>query len=278
MSKILKILFVGDIIGQPGCHLFQRHIPKLKRDLGLHAVIVNGENATKNGMGVNGRQLDFFKNHGADVITLGNHAFDQKDVYQALNERDDVIRPANYPPGLPGRGHTFIKVADTLVAIVNLHGRVFSRDMLDCPFRAIDSLLTFLKTKTNCIFIDFHAEATSEKRAFGAYVDGRVSGVYGTHTHVQTADEMIMPGGTSYLTDLGGCGALYSVIGMEQGAVIDRFTKHAKMGKFVVEEKGPMVLCGLVVEVDAATGKSISVNRIRIIDTEIEHQLKAEAS
>ncbi|NDD54054.1 hypothetical protein EBZ39_09280 [bacterium] len=181
MASTLRFLFIGDLIGAPGVAMFQKWAGQLKDKHRIHAVVVNAENAAKNGMGLTVKIVDFLRHNGADLVTTGNHAWDQKELYAALNERDDVIRPANYPPGMPGKGHAFINVHGHQVAIVNMHGRVYSKDNLDCPFRAMDSLLTFLRTRTNLIFLDFHGDATSEKRAMGMYLDGKVSGVQICH-------------------------------------------------------------------------------------------------
>ena len=269
MKKGLKFLFIGDLVGDPGIALFQKWIPQLKEKHAIDAIIVNGENAAKNGIGITPQNIEAIKKAGADIITTGNHAWDQKSVYQVLQERNDVLRPINYPAECPGKGYTFFQVQNLTVAIINLHGRVFIRDMLDCPFRAIESLLSFVKHKTNIIFIDFHAEATSEKKVMGFFLDGKISGIYGTHTHVQTADEQILPLGTSYITDLGCCGALNSVIGMQYEGAVKKFMVHQKFGKFIVEHRGPMVFCGVMVEIDAETGKSLKIERIRIVDHEI---------
>ncbi len=270
MASMLRFLFIGDIIGAPGIAMFQKWAPRLKELHRVDATIVNGENAMKNGMGLNAKIVDILRASGAAVVTTGNHVWDQKELYLALNERDDVIRPANYPPGMPGKSYALINIQGHTVAIVNLHGRVYSKDNLDCPFRTIDSLLTFLRTKTSLIFIDFHGDATSEKRAMGMYLDGRVSGLYGTHTHIQTADEMIQRQGTSYITDLGGCGALHSVLGMQFDGMLPNFLQHRKMGKFVVEERPPFVLSGVLVEIDTQTGTSLKIERVRIVDDEIQ--------
>lgn len=272
MAETIRVLFIGDIIGSPGLMAFQKWIPKLREQHNIDAVVVNGENAVKNGMGITPRIVDFLKLHGASVITTGNHMWDQKEVYASLNERDDIIRPANYPPGTPGKGHTFFQVRGHSVAMINLHGRVFVRDILDCPFRAVDGLLTYIKTRTKLIFVDFHADATSEKRTMGMYLDGRVSGVFGTHTHVQTADEFIQPGGTGYMTDLGGSGPQNSVLGMEFAGMLPHFLVHRKMGKIAVEQKGPYLLCGLWMEVDVATGKTVRLERIRVVDDVLHEQ------
>jgi len=278
MANTLRFMFIGDVVGNPGVTMVQKWVPKLKEKYSIDAIMINGENAGKNGRGITPKIIDFFKSVGASVVTTGNHVWEHKEVYNALNERDDIIRPANYPPGCPGKGFTFFHIGGHTVAVINLHGRVFVRDLLDCPFRAIDSLLTFISTRTKIIFVDFHAEATSEKRAMGLFLDGRVSGVYGTHTHIQTADEQILPQGTSYLTDLGYCGALNSVIGVQQDVVIQRFLLHPKIGRFTVDTRGPFVLSGIWVDVDTVTGKALKIERIRVIDDEITTMLEVDGS
>ncbi|MFH1831604.1 MAG: TIGR00282 family metallophosphoesterase [bacterium] len=268
-KKTLRFMFIGDLVGQPGVALFKKWAPQLKAKFKIDAIIVNGENSSPKGNGIGLQEIKELKESGATVITTGNHAFDEKNVYGAFDERDDFIRPANFPAGCYGKGHALLTVENHTVAVVNLHGRVFSKDLLDCPFKAIDSLLSFLRHKTPIVFVDFHAEATSEKKAMGLFLDGRVSGVYGTHTHVQTADEVILPAGTSYITDLGSSGAQFSVIGFQFDGVIKRMMIHHKFGKFMVEKYGPMVFSGIWVEVDVQTGKALKIERISVTDTEI---------
>lgn len=278
MKSVLNFLFIGDIISQPGLMMFQKWAPKIKEQYGIDAIIVNGENSAKNGRGITLKNVDFFKHNGVSVITTGNHVWENKEFYNSLNLRDDVIRPTNYPPGCPGKGHTFFELDGFTVAVVNLHGRIFVRDLLDCPFRAMDSLLTFIKSKTNIIFVDFHAEATSEKKAMGVYLDGRVSGVFGTHTHVQTSDARILPNGTAFITDLGSCGAINSVIGMQQDGILKKFLFFQKMGAIHVELSGPFELSGAVVSVDTASGQAVKIESIRIIDEELYKSLVPEKS
>lgn len=266
MAETLRIMLIGDVVGQPGMNVFQKLVPQLQEKHGIDAIIVNGENAAKDGKGLSPKIVEFFKQHGANVVTTGNHVWDNKELYSALNERNDLIRPANYPAGCPGKGYALFTVANHTIAVINLFGRFGIKDALDCPFRAAESLVLMLKSKTNIIFLDFHGEATSEKRAMGMFLDGKVSGVFGTHTHVQTADEMIMPKGTSYLTDLGSCGALHSIIGFQFETVIPRFLYHPRASKMLVEDRGPLVLCGVIVDVDAVTGKALAIQRIRCID------------
>lgn len=276
MVKTIKLLFIGDVVGQPGLITFGKWAPKLKAQYGADAIIVNGENSAKNGRGLSLKTLDFFKHHGAAVITSGNHVWENRELHNAIKQREDVIRPVNYPAGCPGKGYAFIEVCGYTVAIVNIHGRVFVRDLLDCPFRGIESLLTFIKTKTNIIFVDFHAEATAEKRAMGFFLDGKVSAVVGTHTHVPTADEQVLPEGTAYITDVGYVGALNSVIGMQAEGVLQKFLYAQHLGKFTVDCRGAMELNGVCVEINTETGLAVAIERIRIIDHEVSSLLTQE--
>jgi len=267
----MRFLIVGDVIGVPGQMLFQKWISKLKETHHADAIIVNGENTGKNGRGINPKGVDFYMHLGVSVITSGNHIWDDKEILNTLQERSDVLlRPANYSSGCPGRGYTLITVNGVTVAVVNIIGRVFMRDSLDCPFRTMDSLLTFLRTKTSIILVDFHAEASSEKCVMGYYLDGRVSALWGTHTHIPTADERILPKGTAFISDVGCCGSLDSAIGMEYKTVLDRFLYHPGMGKFKVEMRGTMALQGLLVDVDETTGRATGIQRISLTDDTIQ--------
>lgn len=276
--SILRIMFVGDVFGNPGVAVFQKWAPKLKEKYKLDAIIVNGENACKNGMGITSKNLDALKHSGASVVTSGNHIWEQKDFYNVLDERSDIIRPANYPSGCPGKGHTIIDIAGYSVAFVNIIGRVFMRDFVDCPFKTMESLLTFLKTKTKLIFVDFHAEASSEKRLMGMYLDGKVTGVVGTHTHIQTADEQILPKGTAYISDLGSCGALHSVLGMQYEGILKKSLLHHKMGKFAVEQNGPIAFNGVCIGVDTDLGRAVEIERINFVDNDLAASLPQEAA
>ncbi len=275
-NKTIKILFIGDVVGQPGLVMFQKWVPKLKAQYSIDAVIVNGENSNKNGRGLSIKALDFFKHNGASIITTGNHVWENRELHSVIKQRDDLVRPANYPAGCPGKGYAFFEVCGYTAAVVNLHGRVFVRDLLDCPFRAAESLLTFLNTKTNIVIVDFHAEATAEKRAMGFFLDGKVSAIIGTHTHVQTADEQILPKGTGYLTDVGYSGAVNSVIGMQVEGVLNKFLYANHLGKFVVDRRGAIELNGVCFEIDPATGKTVKIERVRVIDSEISETLTDE--
>lgn len=266
MNK-LRILFLGDIVGISGRVIFQKHIGRLKRELEIDAVVVNGENSA-DGRGITPKVVSFFKHNGVDVVTTGNHIWHHKEIYSYLDSNTDVIRPANYPSGCPGKGSTMISVKGHIIAIINVQGRTFMKDELECPFRASDSLLTYLRTKTNLIFVDFHAETTSEKAALAFYLDGRISGLVGTHTHVQTADERILPKGTAFITDLGMAGAMNSSLGMKKDAILYNFLQQMPV-KFTVETTGPMMMSGAWIDVDTATGKALDIQRIRIVDNDI---------
>lgn len=255
---------IGDIVGAAGRTIFQRHIKELKEKYNIDFVIVNGENSA-HGQGITPRIIEFYKQHGVDVITSGNHIWHKKEIYPYMASNQDLLRPANYPSGVPGVGVTVVTKGAAPIAVVNLQGRVFMRETIECPFRTLDTILTYLKDKTRIIIVDFHAEATSEKEALATYFDGRVSAVIGTHTHVQTADERILPGGTAYITDVGMAGALNSLLGMQSAPIIQRFITQMPV-KFAVEMNPPFWLGAVVIVVDQSTGHAISIKRLTIID------------
>jgi 2',3'-cyclic-nucleotide 2'-phosphodiesterase len=269
MATTLRFLIIGDLVGDPGLMMAQKWIPILREQYKINAVIVNAENSAKNGTGVHPKGYELLKKVGVSVVTTGNHAFDVKESHPFFQERSDLLRPLNFHPETPGRGYTFFEVGTTTVAVVNIHGRVFVKELLECPFRMMDSVLTFLHHKAKIILVDFHAEATSEKKIFGLHLDGRVSAVWGTHTHVQTADECILPKGTGFITDLGSVGAQNSVIGFHFEGAYKKMVVHHKFGKFDVETTGPFVLSGIILEVDCETGKTISIERVRKLDNDL---------
>ncbi len=261
----IRVLLIGDVVGESGCAIVARHLPALKQKHALDMVILNGENSSNQGRGITPKISQGFYDSGVDVITTGNHIWFRREIYPYLDEQSNLLRPANFPAGAPGVGVTTLSIKGHTVAVINVQGRVFMKELVDCPFRAMDSLLAYLKDKTNMIFVDFHAEATSEKEAFAFYLAGRVSAVVGTHTHVQTADERVLPGGTAYITDLGMVGALNSMLGMQKEAIIQNFLTQIPV-KFTVDSNPPYVLSGVIVEVDTQTGKAIKVERLRLVD------------
>jgi len=250
----LKILAIGDIVGRPGREAVREILPDLYRECGIDLVIGNGENCA-GGVGITPSTAQELFESGIDVITSGNHIWAQKEIIPYLDGDLAIIRPLNYPPGIPGHGYLYKN--NTL--IVNLMGRVFLGNF-DCPFRAIDRLLAELEGKPNIIIVDFHAEATSEKVAMGRYLDGRVSAVLGTHTHVGTIDAQILPQGTAYVTDIGMVGPVDSVIGDDVASVITRFL--TQIPKRLPVGKGKVSFNAILVEVDEGTGKATGIKRI----------------
>ncbi len=253
----MKLLFVGDIVGSRGCGFANSVVPELKRKEGADIVVVNGENsADGNGMTVRSVNSLAF----ADVITSGNHVFRRREIFPLLNSAGtNIIRPANYPEGAPGRGIYILDMGRCSVAVVNLMGTVFMDD-LDNPFTVIDKLLESISTPN--IIVDLHAEATSEKKAMGFYLDGRVTAVIGTHTHVQTADETILPKGTGYITDAGMCGAENSVLGVRSDIIISNL--KTKLPCKFTESDEPPFLNGVMIEFDEKVGKCTNVKRLLI--------------
>lgn len=263
----IRVLFVGDVVGEPGQAVVARHLPELIKKHAIDMTVLNGENSSNQGRGITPKIAQAFYKDGVNVITTGNHIWFRREIYPYLDEQPNLLRPANYPSGVPGRGVTTLTIKGHTVAVINLQGRVFMREHTECPFKTADSLLTYLKDKTNLIFVDYHAEATSEKVGLAYYLAGRISGLVGTHTHVQTADERIIPGGTGYITDLGMVGALNSMLGMQKDAIIQHFLTQLPV-KFTVELNPPYVLSGVIMEVDTQTGNTIAIDRIRLIDTQ----------
>ena len=264
----LRVLLLGDLFGQPGTKLFARHIESLRKEHNIDAVIVNGENtASSNGMGITPDVMEMFKKYKVDVVTSGNHIFDKKEIHPYLANNSDLIRPANFPSICPGKGFTTFVCKGFVVGVINIQGRVFMSQHVDCPLRTVDGILTYLSQKTKIIFIDHHAEATSEKLALGYYFDGRVSGVVGTHTHVQTNDARILPGGTAYITDLGMGGTLNSMIGVKKEILLQKMLTQMP-AKYEVATEPPYVLSGVIIEVDTKTGSAQSIETIYLTDNQ----------
>ena len=257
----VKLLFIGDIIGKTGRQALSRELHRVVDRHLVDFVIANGENAA-GGFGLTEEVAwDLFK-LGVDVITSGNHIWDKKDALDFIRREERLIRPANYPEGTPGYGSAVFTTAGGIkIAVLNLEGRVFMSN-LECPFRTADREVARLKKETPVVFVDFHAEATSEKASLGWYLDGQVSAVVGTHTHVQTADERVLPGGTAYLTDAGMTGAFDSVIGIRKEEAIAKFLTLLPV-KFEVA-KGNIRLNGVLVEVDEVTGRALGIERINV--------------
>lgn len=256
----LRILFLGDVFGEPGRRAVAELLPVLKERFQADFIIINGENAA-GGRGLTPKLCIGLLRAGATVVTLGDHCWDQHEIVDYMETEPRLLRPLNFPPGSPGQGSIVLETDKGKVAVVNAMGRTFMNPPIENPFLAMDREVTALRAETPVIFLDFHCEATSEKIAMGRYLDGRVSAVIGTHTHVQTADETIFPGGTAYLTDAGMCGPMESVIGSRIEPVLQRFLTSMPV-RFPVAS-GPVLVCGACVEVDPATGRALSIVRIR---------------
>lgn len=257
----MKVLFIGDIVGKPGRTAVKAILPGLVDKCKIDFVIANGENIA-GGFGLTEPLVvDLFRT-GVDVITTGNHVWDKKDFIPYISKDNRVLRPLNYPPGVPGSGSLVLTLPNGIKAgVLNLSGRVFMSGM-DCPFRRGNAEIERLSAETKIIIIDFHAEATSEKIAFGYYVDGKVSAVVGTHTHVQTADEKIMPNGTAYITDVGMTGPSDSVIGMDVGQIIQRFLTSMP-AKFETAQ-GPVSLSAVIIDINNETGSATGIQRLQL--------------
>ena len=257
----MKILFVGDITGKSGMEKAIQELGRLKRQYGADLVIVNGENAAERN-GITEKLFRDLRFAGADVVTLGNHAWANQEIYNFIDREDGIIRPLNYPAGTPGKGYTIVDMGRVQVAVVNLLGNVFVSS-LPSPFTMIDDVLADLKQQgVRHIVIDLHAEATSEKIAFAHYVDGRASAVLGTHTHVQTADACVLPKGTAYISDVGMTGAIDSVLGVKTELSVQQFVTQIPV-RFQHAE-GTARLCAVVVEVDDKTGLAKSILPIQV--------------
>lgn len=255
----VRILFIGDIVGRPGRSAISRGLHRLVDSHAVDLVIANGENAA-GGFGITPETADELYRQGVHLLTSGNHIWDKKDSSGFMDHESRILRPLNYPPGTPGRGSAVLESpGGTRVAVLNLEGRVFMNN-LDCPFRAADAELKLLRQETAVILVDFHAETTSEKSALGWYLDGRVSAMVGTHTHVQTADERILPGGTAYISDVGMTGSFDSVIGVDKKQAIQRFLTQQSV-KFDIPKKD-LRINGALIEVDTNTGRAVSIERI----------------
>lgn len=255
----MKFLIVGDIIGRPGRKVLNYFLAGY-RDL-ADVVLVNVENSA-GGFGITKKVYEELLNMGVDVMTSGNHIWDNKEVYEFIDKVENLLRPANYPPGVPGKGYGVYEKKGIKFAIINLMGRSFLDSNLENPFLTFDRIYQEVSKWTPIILVDFHGETTSEKWAFGIYVDGRASVVYGTHTHVPTADQVILKKGTAYVSDVGMTGCWYSVIGMRHHEPIERFVKGIPQ-KYQVEEKEDLVVNAILVEVDDIKGNAKSIQRLQ---------------
>jgi len=261
--RIVKILFIGDIFGSPGRRAVRALLPAIAAEHAPDLIVANGENAAA-GFGITPKLVDELLGTGIEVLTSGNHIWDRKEIVPYLAEHADgrLLRPANFPDGTPGEGLYLGRTRDSVpYAVLNLQGRVFMQS-IDCPFRGADALLKRVPAEIKIRILDMHAETTSEKAALGWYVSGRVTAVVGTHTHIPTADERVLPGGTAYITDVGMTGPYDSVIGIEKRAVIEKFLNQLP-ARFEVAE-GDVRLCGVLIDADPEEGRARSIQRIAV--------------
>lgn len=259
----MKVLYIGDIMGEPGRRAVGRAIPRLVSQRNIDVVVGNGENAA-GGFGITPELAEELFKMGLSAITTGNHAWDKKEILDYFPRERRLLRPANYPEGVPGQGSVIIDTkAGEQIGILQLMGRAYM-PTLDCPFQVAKREMAKLRKRVAAVLVDMHAEATSEKMAMGHYLDGEATAVVGTHTHVQTADEQILPRGTAYLTDIGMTGPLHGVIGVKKELAIEKFLTG--MPRRFEVAGGPTVFCAVLLELDARIGKALSIERIRFID------------
>lgn len=259
----MKVLFIGDIFGEPGRRALARAVPRLVAQRQIDIVIGNGENAA-GGFGITPELAEELFDLGLAVITTGNHAWDKKEILDYFPREPRLLRPANYPDGVPGYGSVVVESASgEQLGVLQLMGRAYM-PTLDCPFQVAKKEMAALKKRTAAVIVDMHAEATSEKMAMGHYLDGETVAVVGTHTHVQTADDQILPKGTAYVTDIGMTGPLHSVIGVKKELAIEKFLTG--MPRRFEVASGPSVFCAVLIELDARLGKALTIERVRIID------------
>lgn len=259
----MRLLFIGDVVGSLGRKTITEYLPRLKKAYGPQVTILNGENAAA-GRGITEKIYKKFLQNGVDVVTLGNHAWDNKGIFEFIDDAKKMVRPANFPDGVPGQGIVYVQVNAVELAVINLQARSFMVD-LDNPFAKVEELVAEARKRTPFIFVDFHGETTSEKQAMGWFLDGQVSAVVGTHTHVQTNDARILPQGTGYLTDVGMTGPYDGILGMKREVIIEKF-QNSLPQRFEVVEEGRFILSACVIDLDPATGKTKMIQPIQISD------------
>ena len=257
----MRFLIIGDVVGTPGVEYLQKHLNSIKKLNKIDFVITNGENSTPVGKGINKSIAQTLYSCGTDVITMGNHTFNNYEINKLFDEDFPIIRPANLPPETAGEGYIITDFFGTKIAVINLLGRVYM-ECVDCPFRKADAIIEKVKDEADIIIVDFHAEATSEKMAMGFYLDGRVSAVFGTHTHVQTADEKILDGGTAYISDIGMTGCHDSILGVKKDIILKRFLTSLPQRHEI--EEGTTTMNGVIIDIDESTRKAVSIERIQV--------------
>jgi len=259
---LIRIFFVGDVIGAPGRKILKKNIATLKKNLNIDFVIANIENLA-DGFGITDKTLKELEDTGAfDGFTSGNHIWDKKEAEKFIDNYPNIIRPLNYPPAAPGHTTLYLEKSGSKILFINLLGRALMKDCVDCPFTTVDKFLKNIDSESKIVIVDFHAEATSEKQALGFFLDGKVAAVIGTHTHVQTADEKILPLGTAYISDAGMTGNIDSVIGFHEKNVIDKFLTQMPR-KFEIKDNGTREIQGVLLTIDHSTSKTLTIERIK---------------
>ena len=256
---MLKLLFLGDVVGEPGRKAVIDLVPTFKSERGVDFVVINGENSA-NGRGITPKITIDLLRAGAAVITSGDHIWDQKEIVHFMPTEPRLLRPINYPSGTPGQGSIVLETPKGKVGVINVQTRTFMNPPLDNPFLVIEQEVERMRAETAVIFVDVHGETTSERIAMGRFLDGRVSAVVGTHTHTQTADEQIFPGGTAFLCDAGMCGPSESILGREIAPIIDRFLTSRPVAFPVA--RGPVKIHGAIIEIDETTGRALKIERV----------------
>lgn len=256
---MLTILFLGDVVGEPGRSAVIANLARLKETHSVDFVVVNGENAA-GGRGITPKITIDLLRAGVSVVTTGDHVWDQKEIFSFIDTEPRLLRPVNYPAGAPGQGSIVLETAKGKVAVVNVQMRTFMQPILENPFPVVEAAVAAVRAETPIVFVDAHGETTSEKIAIGRFLDGKVSAVVGTHTHVQTADEQIFPGGTAFLCDAGMCGPANSILGRSVQPIVSRFISN--LPTLFPVAKGPVRLCGAVVSIDETTGRALSITRV----------------
>lgn len=261
---MLTILFLGDVVGEPGRSALMAHLPRLKESLGADFIVVNGENAA-GGRGITPKITIDLLRAGVSVITTGDHIWDQKEIISFIDTEPRLLRPVNYPDGAPGHGSIVLETAKGKVGVISVQMRTFMQPILENPFPAVEAAVAAMRQQTSVILVDAHGETTSEKIAVGRFLDGKVSAVLGTHTHVQTADEQIFPGGTAFICDAGMCGPANSILGRSIEPIVNRFISN--LPALFPVAKGDVRLCGAVVSIDETTGRAMSIARVNELIT-----------
>jgi 2',3'-cyclic-nucleotide 2'-phosphodiesterase len=272
---MLTILFLGDVVGEPGRSAVIAQLPRLKESHAVDFVIVNGENAA-GGRGITPKITIDLLRAGVSVITTGDHIWDQKEIISFIDTEPRLLRPVNYPPGAPGSGSIVLETAKGKVGVVSVQMRTFMQPILENPFPAVEAAVAATRQQTPVIFVDAHGETTSEKIAIGRFLDGKASAVIGTHTHVQTADEQIFPGGTAFLCDAGMCGPVNSILGRAVEPIVNRFISN--LPALFPVAKGEVRLCGAVVSIDETTGRALTITRVNEVIPELVSAARPDPS